>query len=102
MMRCDFVCKMKKEMEVIMKRKWLATVLALAMMGSLLAGCGDGNSASTSEGADSTSGSASQSGNSNGEVQYLVWNIGAEPKPGIQPSVQKPFPKILQSACLRG
>ena len=62
------------------KRKWLAAVLALSMMGSLLAGCGNGDASSTSEGESSTSGSAPQGGTSTGESQYLVWNIGSEPK----------------------
>ena len=52
------------------KTRLIAMLLTLAMAGSLLAGCGDKNNADNE---------SNNQGESN-TPEYLVWNIGAEPK----------------------
>lgn len=61
------------------RRKLLSGILALAMIGSLLSGCGGQTSSSSSTGSASSSGSQSDAVQT-GDTQYLVWNMGAEPK----------------------
>ena len=61
------------------RRKLLSGILALAMIGSLLSGCGGQTSSSSSTGSASSSSSQSDAAQT-GDTQYLVWNMGAEPK----------------------
>ena len=60
-----------------MKKKFLATVLSVAMAASLLAGCGGSASDSTATGSSSDSGSASEASGTetadSGEVQEITW-----------------------------
>ena len=62
------------------QRKLLSAVLSIAMMGSLLAGCGSGQTTPPSTSNPASSTQSNQPGSPGNQPQYMVWNMGAEPK----------------------
>ena len=61
------------------QRKLLSAILSIAMMGSLLAGCG-GQPAPSNTSNPAGGPQPNQPGQPEDQLQYMVWNMGAEPK----------------------
>ena len=63
-----------------MKKRVLSLSLAFVLLASLLAGCGSGQTTPPSTSNPASSTQSNQPGSPGNQPQYMVWNMGAEPK----------------------